>query len=68
MVVLVNKNRQKNIYFNLVFSEVYISDVFHSVFFSKVDRGSSTEGGISSFLHAHSALMLFSFAFSSIFF
>ena len=38
MVVLVNKSRQKNIYFNLVFSEVYISDVFHSVFFSKVSK------------------------------
>lgn len=50
---------KKNIFFHFSFSKVYINDVFHSVVFSKVDRGSSTEVGISSFLHAHSVLTQF---------
>ncbi len=53
---LSRKVDRKNIYSHLVFLEVYISNVFHSVVFSKVDRGSSTEGGISSSLHAPSRL------------
>ncbi len=50
---------KKNIFFHFSFSKVYINDVFHSVVFPKVDRGSSTEGGIFSFIHVHSVLTQF---------